>query len=1121
MKGLSSFEAKVLAAFSAAVLVVAALSATTGKLSKDAAEASRWVTHTHEVLRCLADIQADSLQVELNTQSFRVSGDRAYLAERNASAANREGALKQLKVLTSDNPQQQQRWLQLRQVIDQRLQISRQVELLRKSVGEAAANDYVARAPLKETRQHLYRVLHEMEDEENRLLLSRSTDQLHTQQILANTSTLATLSLLALLAATYVLLRRQWLDAEASHKALVESEERLSTTLHSIGDAVLATDAQGRVTRMNAVAERLTGWPCDEALGLPIEQVFHIVHEQSRVPAEIPVKKVLETGQVQEIANHTVLVGRDGIEWPIADSAAPIRDKAGTVTGVVLVFRDVSIQRQAQRILLDQNALLDRRVRDQVLRIRESEAHLQSVIHNVPAMIAYVDRHQRYVYVNELYRNRFAAGRGDITGCTVREVLGEERYAKASPMIAKVLGEGAPQNYDWQPFPDVWQAINYEPRWDEGGAVCGYYVLGTDITERKMSEARINGLNEELEQKVRDLKRVSRALRTLSAGNRAMLRATDEPALLNSMCSAIVDAGGYGAAMVWYQSDEGDASLNLMAQHGYPGGADAVRVAGIERCDGVEHFDVVVAAIRNDQPSINQSGPPGAGNSEHFLSAIACPLRVGGAVIGAIVIYDSEPNAFGMDEAGLLTESADDMAYGIATLRVRAEQTKSREAMHQLTHYDSLTGLPNETQFTEEIEAALTVGTRFGHPFAVFQANVERLGEINDAFGFSHGDQLLCEFADRLRAAAPPIATVARLRGDEFAMLLPDCDAEAAVTMVNYVEESLAVPFRIADIALDVSARIGVALFPSHGTTAHDLYRNIDIAAHLAKARSVSHVLFDPTQNPDHSRRLVLVSELRRAIEGGDLSLYLQPKVDMRSGQVCGAEGLVRWNHAGRGMIPPAEFIGLAESTGLIKPLTEWVMETAVGLNRRWMREDCAIPIAVNFSTRNLHDEKLLEKLRRLRAASGLPADLFEIEITESSVMEDAEYALRVLRSLRDQGIALYIDDFGTGYSSLTYLQKFPVNYIKIDQSFVRDMAHNKDSESIVRSTIDLVHDLGRIAVAEGIENQESWDRLAALGCDIAQGYFISRPMPAEDFPAWLKSYRSPFDKTGKIASLS
>ena len=1124
LKPPSGFEARILIAFAISALVVAVLSVFTWKLSSDATEVARRVSHTHEVLTGLAQTRASTLQIELNTQSFRMTGDLAHVADRDVAIATRETLLRRIKQLTTDNASQQERWRHLREVIDQRLQISQRVLTLRKLQGIEAANAFIATAPLRETRERLYRILNEMEGEENRLLEKQVAEQMRTRQIATTAGTLFAVMLCILLAATYSLIHRQLRATEAGRRALADSEENLATTLHSIGDAVLATDTDGRVTRMNPVAERLTGWNAAAALGRPVEEVFKIINERTREPATIPVGKVLASGRAEELASHTALIARDGSECPIADSAAPIADARGRMRGVVLVFRDVTTERQAERMIVEQNQLLEQRVAERTARLQESEDHLQSVIHNVPALIAYVDAAQRYVYVNDQYRQRFAPERSDLTGCTVREILGEQRYAVAAPLIARVL-QGEPQSYDWEPFPGVWQVISYAPKRGSDGRVNGYYVLGTDITERKDAENKIRTLNDKLGQHLLELEHVSRALKTLSAGNRTMLRATDEQGLLDSMCHAIVEAGGYDLAVAWYRVDDPAQSLQAMAESGYPEGLAALRRLQVSWGDNELGRGAAGTAIRSGQTTVigdlrqDPNYDPWRRAAHDYASAIACPLRIGNTVIGALGIYDTEPDTFGPDEIVLLTESADDLAFGIATLRVRAEQDKSRETMHRLTHYDALTGLPNETQFAEALAAALDAGQRLAQPFAMLQANVERLSEINDALGFNHGDDLLREFAARLRRVAPPAAVVARLRGDEFAVLLPEGREDAATVLVQQLENALAQPFQVADIGIDVAAKLGVVLYPQHGTTAHDLFRHMDIAVHRAKKEKIRHVVFDPAQNPDHSRRLTIASDLRRAIEDGDLMLYLQPKVDMASGRVCGAEGLVRWKHAQRGLIPPNEFIGLAEHTGLIRPLTEWVVETAMRLNQAWARRGFVLPIAVNLSAYNLRDQELAEKIRHLQARLGVAPGQFEMEVTESAVMEDAEFALQVLHKLREQGIPLYIDDFGTGYSSLAYLQKLPVEYIKIDQSFVRDMAANRDSALIVHSTIDLVHDLGRKVVAEGIETQECWDQLARLGCDIAQGYFIARPMPAEEFRPWVEQFESAVPQARKTSA--
>lgn len=1108
-------RSKVLLAFGAAALVVVSLCVVTWLLAREASEADRWVARTHEVIGHLARVRSETLEIEYITQSYRISGHAARLLERDATMSAREVELQQLIHLTSATPAQQERLGRLRGVLDERIALARQIEFLRKTQGAEVANQFVTNAPLAETRERTYRILQEMDADERRMLEMRIAAQEQTRQIVVGVEILASLSLFALMAGTYVLIRRQLREAEAGRRALADSEESLATTLHSIGDGVLATDTQGRVTRMNRVAEELTGWTAVEARGRCVEDVFHIVHGISRALAEMPVAKVFATGEPQLLSDFTVLIARDGREYPIADSAAPIRDSAGRVRGVVLVFRDVTLERAAQRTIFEQTLLLEERVLERTQQLRDSEAHLCSVLGNAPAMIAFVDASQRYVYVNRQYQECFAPERQNIAGCTVREVLGTSRYAIAQPLIEQVL-QGNVQAYDWQPFPDVWQAIHYAPRYDATHVVTGYYVLGTDITPRKRAEREILELNLELGRRLRELQHVSRALRTLSAGNRTMLRSTNENELLANMCDAIVAAGGYGMGVVWYRVHDAAQSLLPMAETGYPVGLEGLRQLNASWADNAYGAGAAAAAIRTGRTQVvsdMQTDPKYAPWRPHLYgnsSVVACPLWVAGEVIGALAVYDRETDTLDQDEVALLTESAADLAFGIATLRDRAERQKASDALFRLTHFDALTGLPNETQFSAVLNAKIADSADSHRGFVLMQVDVERLSDVNDALGFGQGDQMLREFGTRLSSAVPKSATVARLRGDEFAILLPEADADAALATVRTVQAALAGPCVLADIAIDISAKIGVVVFPEHGKTPRELFRHLDIAVRQAKKNRVGHVFFDPLQWPSRSPRLTMAGELRRAIEGGDLRLYLQPKVDMVSGQVCGAEGLVRWEHAERGLISPHEFIGLAEHTGLIKPLTAWVIETALRLNHGWASEGHATPIAVNLSAHNLRDEGFLDMVRQLRREWPVADGLLEMEITESTLMEDAEFSLRVLHSLHDEGIALYIDDFGTGYSSLSYLQKLPVDYIKIDQSFVRALSTSTDSALIVRSTIDLAHDLGGKVVAEGIETQADWEQLAAFGCDVAQGFFLAKPMPAEEFPGWLARFCPP-----------
>lgn len=1110
-----SFEKKVLAGFLAAIFVVVALTSTTWRLTQDARDSAKLVSRTQKIINAIAQTNADTLRIELTTQGYRISGDASVLSERNKRIDAREITMSRLRELLAESPEQMEYWKLLRDILDQRIAIAKEVGVLRATQGEEAANAFVASVPLSETRERAHSILRMMDVKARAVLDAYTENQFRNQAFLTGIGWTMAFLLTALLVGTYTLIRRQLLVSELSQRALSKSEAKLSTTLRSLGDAVLVSDPQGRVTRMNPVAERLTGWTFAQAEGELADVVFEISSPSGQVLGQGLVTRVLATSEACQEFEGMSLVNRSGGVCPIGANAAPIRSDDGTLQGVVLVFRDLTAEHEAKELIRNQNALLEKHVQERTSQLLDMKEHLSSVMSSVPAMIAYVGSDRRYVYVNEQYRARFASGNAVIAGNTVREVLGEERYAIAAPLIDKVLA-GEPQSYDWQPFPGVWQSINYVPKRGPQNRIMGYYVLGSDITQRKAAEDRIQSLNDELAHRLTDLERATRAWKTLSAGNSAMLRATEEQHLLESMCKAIVNAGGYPVAMVWYSLNDAECSLRPMAESGYTPGMAMLRSLQVKADGGVLGQGAIARCIRTGTTQVvgSMQSDPGYENFRSalldFSSCIACPLTVDGNVIGALAIFAREPDTFGVDEAHLLQEAAEDLAFGIAGLRSSVERKNAETEMLRRTRFDPLTGLPNEAQFIEVVTHAIEEAclTRTGASLALIQVNVERLREINEALGFVHGDQVLQEFGCRLRAAAPDASLVARLRGDEFALLLVPSDEKAAMAMVNRVQGLLQSPFSVADILLDVSARAGVALYPVHGDSANQLLRHVDFAVNQARRRDQRVAVYDSKTIENRPERLTMAGELRRAINNGDMQLYLQPKIDFASGRLLGSEALVRWLHPENGLIQPSQFIGLAENTGLIKNLTEWVIESAMRVCREAQVRGDALPIAVNLSARNLHDSELLNRVRLLHDNWGVARGLLEFEITESTVMEDPESALRILHGLRDEGISLYIDDFGTGYSSLSYLLKLPVDYIKIDQSFVRGMSSSRDSATIVKSTIDLVHALGRKVVAEGVETQQDWDSLAALGCDIAQGYFIAKPMHVESFPAWARHFR-------------
>lgn len=476
-----------LAGFAATGLVVAGLTAATWKTSLEAADALRWVAHTHQVLDQIARVRSDSLEIELSTLRYRMSGDAARLADRDAAMSAREASLGQIKELTADDARQQERWTRVREVADERIAISRRVALLRRTQGAEAAGAYAADAPLQQTRERLFGLLGEMEGDARRRLQEHSTELRNARESRIVASALTTLALIALLVASYGLIRRQVRAIEASRAALARSEDSLSTTLNSIGDAVLAADAAGRITRMNPTAQRLTRWPFTEARGRAVDEVLRIVDEPTREPARLAGTKALADGETPAHAADNLLIARDGTEWPVAGNVAPIHDGAGQASGVVVVFRDRTAERQAQRTIREHNARLEQSVQQRTAQLAEAEARLRNVLDNAPALIAYVDSQQRYVYGNASFLAHYAPAQPRIEGRTVREVLGEERYALAGPRIAEVL-QGRPQQYDWQPDPGVWHAVTNVPQRDADGRIVGYHVLISDITERRRAE---------------------------------------------------------------------------------------------------------------------------------------------------------------------------------------------------------------------------------------------------------------------------------------------------------------------------------------------------------------------------------------------------------------------------------------------------------------------------------------------------------------------------------------------------------------------------------------------------------------------------------------------------------
>jgi diguanylate cyclase (GGDEF)-like protein/PAS domain S-box-containing protein len=431
---------------------------------------------------------------------------------------------------------------------------------------------------------------------------------------------------------------------------------------------------------------------------------------------------------------------------------------------------------------------------------------------------------------------------------------------------------------------------------------------------------------------------------------------------------------------------------------------------------------------------------------------------------------------------------------------------QAQETLRDMIHRDPLTGLANRSLLQRRLDQALQRANREQHPLAVLLIDLDGFRTVNNTLGHQNGDLVIQEVAARLGDVVGEGDRVARVRGDEFALLLPDADAALAQQVAAKVLKALEQPIMVERLPIEIGASIGIAVAPGHGGEPEVLLRKADLAMQAAKKHRSGSVVYSPACDPYNPRALVVLGELRRALEGDQLLLHYQPKVDLRKGSVIGAEALVRWRHPKRGLVPPAEFISLAEQGGLIKRLTRWVLGEAVDQCEAWKKQGTRLPVSVNLSARNLQDVQLLDEVPEMLARRKLEPDLLALEITETAVMADAPRAMETLRGLRASGVELAVDDFGTGYSSLVYLRKLPVSQLKIDRSFVIGMAAREmEDEIIVRSTTELGHHLGLQVVAEGVEDRPTFDRLTTLGCDAAQGYYMARPMTAADLGMWLR----------------
>jgi diguanylate cyclase (GGDEF)-like protein/PAS domain S-box-containing protein len=621
------------------------------------------------------------------------------------------------------------------------------------------------------------------------------------------------------------------------------------------------------------------------------------------------------------------------------------------------------------------------------------------------------------------------------------------------------------------------------------GDVIGMATVGEDITEGRQAEARIAYLN--------------RMYAFLSGINSLIVRVRDRADLFRDACRIATTQGGFPLAMMGVVDRSTMKIVTVAVEGKDPRVVDAIK-AIVSVSDGSVNA-MVEEAVRTKSPSIandSQNDPRVAFRAKHAElgcgSMIVLPLIVADEVACVLALYAAEKQFFHEEEMKLLTELAGDIGFAI-------DHIETQERFDYLAYYDALTGLANRNLFLDRLAQHMRSAVASGQQLGLFLIDLERFKNINDTLGQAAGDALLRQVADWLKQAVGDADLLTRFSADHFAVVLPNVRHEDEVG--RQVERTLDAfinhPFRINDEEFRIAAKIGIALFPHDGADAATLFKHAEVALKKAKAGGDRYLFYAERMTETVAGRLTLENQLRQALDREQFVLHYQPKVNVETGQLAGAEALIRWNDPASGLVPPARFIPILEETGLIYEVGRWALHRAIADYLRWLHAGlAAVRIAVNVSPQQLRHRDFVADIKLAVSIDPVAAAGLELEITESMVMQDFKHNIVSLHSIRALGVCIAIDDFGTGFSSLSYLAKLPVDTLKIDRSFIIDMDAGHEGSALVETIISLAHALKLKVVAEGVETSEQLALLRSLHCDEFQGYLFGKPVPAEIFEA-------------------
>jgi len=610
--------------------------------------------------------------------------------------------------------------------------------------------------------------------------------------------------------------------------------------------------------------------------------------------------------------------------------------------------------------------------------------------------------------------------------------------------------------------------------------------------------------------------RLSRMFAALGATNEAIMRAKSRTELFELVCEAAVVGGNFTSTAIALERPGAEFLENVAAA-----GPDRERAKSVQLsvdADRPEGQGITGTAFRARLPCVSNDYLADFGSAGHFFTAVrdsgtrsgaGLPLLKDGNAIGVLLFLSSELGAFSPELMELLQRLAENVSFAIDNFDRADEKTKADERIEYLASHDSLTGLPNREMFNELLRHTIEAACRHQRRFALLFIDLDRFKVINDSLGHDAGDILLAEISNRLRKSLRSSDVVARLGGDEFVVILEEtAERDDVERIAHNLLSVLAEPMQLSGHECHTTASIGIAMYPSDGSDVQTLTKNADMAMYFAKEDGKNGFRFFTKETRTQSiERLTLETALRRALDRSQFALHYQPKVDIATGQITGVEALLRWTHPELGVLPPMQFIPLAEETGLIVPIGRWVLKEACAQNMAWQRRGLRpISMAVNLSPRQFVDAHLLQDIDEALAASGMSPVLLQLEVTESMVMRNVSRAVKVLDAIQSRGIRLAIDDFGTGYSSMSLMKQFPIDTIKIDRSFVRDLPKDSEDQAIAQAIISMGKALGMTVIAEGVETTEQETFLRDHACDEMQGYLFSKPVPPQQLADLLRS---------------